>query len=159
MCKKKYHRKKCQSHLFYLLISVLIISEEIARQLTSVGASVIFGVTPMAEMLQKMAQMCPSVRQVILLGPPQEGFVCFQQMLQDSGDLFNDNVDVSLTIFTVEDRKSLFGTLNLTSYSDEHFFRSTFKRIRSYFHIPVVPLVCSTEKTALSHLLQLFLTD
>ena len=65
-----------------------------ARQLTAVGATVIFGVAPMAEIFQKVAQMCPSIRQVILLGPPQEGFVCFQQMLQDSADLFNENIDV-----------------------------------------------------------------
>ena len=66
-----------------------------ARQLTAVGATVIFGVAPMAEILQKVAQMCPAIRQVILLGPPTQGFVCFQQMLQDSGDLFNENIDVS----------------------------------------------------------------
>jgi hypothetical protein len=70
--------------------------DEMVRQLTAVGATVIFGVAPMAELLQKVAQMCPSIRQVILLGPPMEGFVCFQQMLQDSGDLFNENIDVSL---------------------------------------------------------------
>jgi hypothetical protein len=28
------------------------------------------------------------------LGPPQEGAVCFQQMAQDSGDLFNETPDV-----------------------------------------------------------------
>jgi hypothetical protein len=30
------------------------------------------------------------------LGPPQEGAVSFQQMAQDSGDLFNENLDVRL---------------------------------------------------------------
>ena len=67
-----------------------------ARQLTAVGATALFGVAPMAETLKKVAQLCPAIRQVIILGPPQEGFVSFQQMAQDAGDHFNENIDVSV---------------------------------------------------------------
>ncbi len=48
----------------------------------------------MAEGLAQVAQKCPSIRSVILLGPPQKGFASFQEMVQDSGDMFNENLDV-----------------------------------------------------------------
>ena len=66
-----------------------------ARQLNVVGATALFGVAPMAETLKKVAQLCPTIRRAIILGPPQEGVVSFQQMAQDVGDLFNENLDVS----------------------------------------------------------------
>ncbi|KAK4037209.1 hypothetical protein OUZ56_029248 [Daphnia magna] len=78
------------------LVNPTFTPAEIARQLSTVGATAVFGVAPMAELLKQVAQLCPSVRRVILLGPPQEGFVCFQEMLQDSGDLFNENVDIDV---------------------------------------------------------------
>ena len=72
----------------------LFSSDEIARQLSAVGATAIFGVAPMTETLRQVAHLCPSIRQIILLGPPQEGCISFQQMVQESGDLFNENLDV-----------------------------------------------------------------
>lgn len=66
-----------------------------ANQVSAIGATAIFGVAPMAETLQQVAQRCPSVRRIILLGPPQDGFVSFQQMVMDAGDMFNENLDVS----------------------------------------------------------------
>ncbi len=48
----------------------------------------------MAESLLQVAKLCPTVRRVILLGPPVEGAISFQQMVQDSGDMFNENLDV-----------------------------------------------------------------
>jgi 4-coumarate--CoA ligase len=71
-------------------------TEEMARQMTVVGATALFGVAPMAETLKQVARLCPTIRHLILLGPPQEGAVAFQQMAQDSGDLFNENLDVRL---------------------------------------------------------------
>jgi hypothetical protein len=65
-----------------------------ARQLSVVGATALFGVAPMAETLKQVARLCPAIRHVILLGPPQDGAVSFQQMAQDSGDLFNETLDV-----------------------------------------------------------------
>lgn len=76
--------------------AVLFLTEEIAQQLRGLGVTAIFGVAQMAETLKKVAQLCPTVRRVILLGPPQEGCISFQQMIQDSGDLFNENLDVNL---------------------------------------------------------------
>jgi hypothetical protein len=76
------------------LIFLCCSTEEMARQLSAVGATALFGVAPMAETLKQVAGLCPAIRHVILLGPPQEGAVCFQQMAQDSGDLFNETPDV-----------------------------------------------------------------
>lgn len=64
--------------------------------MNAVQATAIFGVAPMAETLKEVAKLCPTVRKVIVLGPPQEGMVSFQEMAMDSGDLFNDNLDVSV---------------------------------------------------------------
>jgi hypothetical protein len=68
--------------------------EEMARQLSAVGATALFGVAPMAETLKQVARLCPAIRHIILLGPSLEGAVSFQQMAQDSGDLFNETLDV-----------------------------------------------------------------
>lgn len=59
-----------------------------------VGATAIFGVSAMADHLAQVAKLCPTIRKVILLGPSQDGFASYQDMLKDSGDLFNDNIDV-----------------------------------------------------------------
>lgn len=61
-----------------------------------VGAKVLFGVSVMADHLKQVAQLCPSVEKIILMGPNQEGCVSYQEMMQDAGDLFNDNLDVRL---------------------------------------------------------------
>ena len=70
-----------------------------ARQLSALNATAVFGVAPMAETLNRVAKLCPSIKRVILFGPPQEGAVSFQEMAQDPGDLFNENLDV-IFIFT-----------------------------------------------------------
>ena len=41
--------------------------DEMVRQLTAVGATVIFGVAPMAELLQKVAQMCNKSSHLVTL--------------------------------------------------------------------------------------------
>ncbi|KZS10135.1 4-coumarate--CoA ligase 3 [Daphnia magna] len=75
------------------LVNPTYTAEEMARQLSINGATALFGVAPMAETLKEVARLCPTIRRVILLGPPQEGIVSFQEMAQDSGDLFNENLD------------------------------------------------------------------
>ena len=70
-------------------------SDEMARQMNLVGAKVLYGVAPMADTLRQVAQQCPSIEKIVLFGPNQEGFVSYTEMMQDSGDLFNDNLDVS----------------------------------------------------------------
>ncbi|KZS19186.1 4-coumarate--CoA ligase 3 [Daphnia magna] len=76
------------------LVNPTYTAEEMARQLSINGATALFGVAPMAATLKEVARLCPTIRRIILLGPPQEGIVSFQEMAQDSGDLFNENLDV-----------------------------------------------------------------
>lgn len=78
------------------LVNPTYTAEEMARQLSINGATALFGVAPMAATLKEVARLCPTIRRIILLGPPQEGFVSFQEMAQDSGDLFNENLDVNV---------------------------------------------------------------
>lgn len=61
-------------------------------------AKAIIGVPQMAEALKEVAKRCPDIRCVILLGPPHEGFIPFHGMLQDSGELFNENLEVLTSI-------------------------------------------------------------
>jgi hypothetical protein len=61
-----------------------------------VEATCLFGVSEMAETLKAVAQLCPTIRRVILFGPNQDGCVSYQEMMQDSGDRFNDTIKVSL---------------------------------------------------------------
>ena len=77
-----------------LITLTFAIADEIAQQLLALGAAAVFGVAPMAQGLQQVTQLCPSIRSIILLGPSQEGFVSFQQMVQDSGDMFNEHLNV-----------------------------------------------------------------
>lgn len=77
---------------------IVFFTDEIARQLNLVGATAVFGVSAMANQLKQVAQLCPSIRKIILFGPTVEGCVSYQELIaQETGDLFNDNLDVSLT--------------------------------------------------------------
>ena len=68
--------------------------EEIARQLQLSGATVVVTIPPLAGTLRQVAQLCPEIRRLIVVGKPEEGFATFGEMLQDSGDLFNENFNV-----------------------------------------------------------------
>jgi 16S rRNA G1207 methylase RsmC len=48
----------------------------------------------LAETLRQVAQLCPEIRRLIVIGNPEEGFASLEDMLQDSGDLFDENIDV-----------------------------------------------------------------
>ena len=61
-----------------------------------VEATALFGVSEMAETLKAVAKLYPTIKRVILFGPNQEGCVSYQEMMQDSAELFNDTIDVSL---------------------------------------------------------------
>ena len=76
------------------LVNPTYTPDEIARQMTLVGAKAIFGVSVMADHLKQVAQRCPTIQKIIVLGPNQEGCASYQEMMQDSGDLFNENIDV-----------------------------------------------------------------
>ena len=68
--------------------------EEIARQLQLSGATVVVTIPQLAGTLRQVAQLCPEIRRLIVVGKPEEGFATFGEMLQDSGDLFNENFNV-----------------------------------------------------------------
>ena len=68
--------------------------EEIARQLQLSGASVVVTIPQLAGTLRQVAQLCPEIRRLIVVGNPKEGFATFGELLQDSGDLFDENIDV-----------------------------------------------------------------
>ncbi len=70
--------------------------EEIARQLQLSGATVVVTIPQLAGTLRQVAQLCPEIRRLIIVGKPEEGFATFGEMLQDSGDLFNENIDVRI---------------------------------------------------------------
>ncbi|KAI9552448.1 hypothetical protein GHT06_022814 [Daphnia sinensis] len=78
------------------LVNPTYTADEIARQMTLVEATCLFGVSEMAETLKAVAQLCPTVRRIVLLGPSQDGCVSYQDMVQDSGDLFNDNINIDI---------------------------------------------------------------
>jgi hypothetical protein len=94
--------------------------------MTLVGATALFGVAEMTETLKAVAQLCPTIQRVILLGPTQEGCVSYQDMMQDSADMFNDTIDVSLICFHLSwHLKITFEFLNQN--------RSTSTKIFSFF--------------------------
>ena len=70
--------------------------EEIARQLQLSGATVVVTIPQLAGTLRQVAQLCPEIRRLIVVGKPEEGFATFGEMLQDSGDLFNENFNVMI---------------------------------------------------------------
>jgi acyl-CoA synthetase (AMP-forming)/AMP-acid ligase II len=68
--------------------------EEIARQMQLSGATVVVTIPQLAGTLRQVAQQCPEIRRLIIIGQPEEGFATFGEMLQDSGDLYDENINV-----------------------------------------------------------------
>ena len=65
------------------------------RQVQLTSTSAIIGIPEMAGTMQRVAQQCASVRRMILIGRGvREGFASMGDMLNDAGDLFNENIDV-----------------------------------------------------------------
>ena len=75
-------------------VNPIYTAEEIARQMQNSGATVVVTIPQMADTLREVASMCPEIRRLIVVGGPVEGFVSLGEMFQDSGDLFNDNIEV-----------------------------------------------------------------
>ncbi|EFX82657.1 hypothetical protein DAPPUDRAFT_316478 [Daphnia pulex] len=69
--------------------------EEIARQMQLSGATVVVTIPQLAGTLRQVAQLCPEIRRLIIIGQPEEGFATFGEMLQDSGDLYDENINVN----------------------------------------------------------------
>ncbi|XP_046456759.1 4-coumarate--CoA ligase 3-like [Daphnia pulex] len=68
--------------------------EEIARQLQLSGATAVVTTPQLAETLRQVAKLCPEIRRLIVIGNPEEGFASIEDMFQDSGDLFDENIDI-----------------------------------------------------------------
>lgn len=75
-------------------VNPIYTAEEIARQMQNSGTSVVVTFPQMADTIREVASMCPSIRRLIVVGGPQEGFVSLMEMFQDSGDLFDENIEV-----------------------------------------------------------------
>lgn len=75
-------------------VNPIYTAEEIARQMQNSGASVVVTIPQMADTIREVASMCPEIRRLIVVGAPQEGFVSLMEMFQDSGDLFDENIEV-----------------------------------------------------------------
>lgn len=69
--------------------------EEIARQLQLSGATVVVTIPELAGTLRQVAQQCPQIRRLLVVGKPEEGFASLEEMLQDNGDLFDDNIKIN----------------------------------------------------------------
>ncbi|KZS14605.1 4-coumarate--CoA ligase 3 [Daphnia magna] len=69
--------------------------EEIARQLQLSGATVVVTISELAGTLRQVAQLCPEIRRLIVVGKPEEGFASFGEMLQDPGNLFDENIEIN----------------------------------------------------------------
>ena len=68
--------------------------EEIARQLQLSGATVVVTIPQLAGTLRQVAQLCPEIRRLIVVVNPKEGFSTIGELLQDSGDIVDENIDV-----------------------------------------------------------------
>ena len=57
--------------------------------------SVVVTFPGMADTMRQVARMCPSIRRLIVVGSA-DGFVSLKDLLNDNGELFDDNIDVSI---------------------------------------------------------------
>jgi 4-coumarate--CoA ligase len=85
---------KCEQSNFPLL-------DEILHQCINSGVSALIGVPPLAMKMVHVFQRNPTIRRMILIGGAEDGFVSFEDMLKDSGDLFNENIDVIKQITSI----------------------------------------------------------
>jgi 4-coumarate--CoA ligase len=76
-------------------VNPIYTAEEIARQMQNSGTSVVVTIPQMADTIREVASLCPEIRRLIVVGGPQEGFVSLSEMFQDSGDLFDENIEVT----------------------------------------------------------------
>lgn len=75
-------------------VNPIYTAEEIARQMQNSGTSVVVTIPQMADTIREVASLCPEIRRLIVVGGPQEGFVSLSEMFQDSGDLFDENIEI-----------------------------------------------------------------
>ncbi|KAI9559136.1 hypothetical protein GHT06_015925 [Daphnia sinensis] len=71
--------------------------EEIARQLQLSGATVVVTIPELAGTVRQVAKQCPQIRRLLVVGKPEEGFASLEEMFQDNGDLFDENIKINPT--------------------------------------------------------------
>lgn len=76
-------------------VNPIYTAEEIARQMQNSGATVVVTIPSMADTMREVASMCPTIRRLIVVGGAEEGFVSMREMFQDSGEYFNENIEVT----------------------------------------------------------------
>ena len=76
-------------------VNPIYTAEEIARQMQNSGATVVVTIPSMADTMREVASMCPTIRRPIVVGGAEEGFVSMREMFQDSGEYFNENIEVT----------------------------------------------------------------
>lgn len=64
------------------------------------GATVIVCIPQMVATINEVAQLCPTIRKMIVVGSA-EGFVSIFEMFQDPGDYFNDNIEVFTDVLDI----------------------------------------------------------
>lgn len=69
-------------------------AEEIARQMQNSNAKAIVTVPLLADTIQEVASKCPNLKHLITVGAAHDGFITMNDMYQDSGEYFNDNLEV-----------------------------------------------------------------
>lgn len=79
-------------------VNPIYTAEEIARQMQNSGAKVIVTVPLMADTIREVASMCPNIERLITVGGATDGFVTLNDLYQDSGDLFNDELEVTASL-------------------------------------------------------------
>lgn len=100
--------------------------EEIARQLQLSGATVVVTIPELAGTLRQVAQQCPEIRRLLVVGKPEEGFASLEEMLQDNGDLFDDNIKAWKHYFGYKGRNNVYNI---------YFYRSTHRKTFLYYLI------------------------
>lgn len=84
-------------------VNPIYTAEEIARQMQNSGAKAIVTVPLLADTIRQVATLCPSIQYIIGVGESADGFVSLNELFEDSGEYFNENLEVLETdCFSVE---------------------------------------------------------
>lgn len=76
-------------------VNPIYTAEEIARQMHSSKTGVVVTFPGMADTMRQVARMCPSIRRLIVVGSA-DGFISLKDLLNDNGELFDDNIDIDV---------------------------------------------------------------
>lgn len=76
-------------------VNPIYTAEEIARQMQNSGAKVIVTIPLLADTMREVARLAPNIQRLVSVGGSAvDGFVSLNQLFEDSGDLFNENLEM-----------------------------------------------------------------